>query len=100
MPARMPPTTPQQPATPPSATPKVTVYSRPGCHLCDDVKQQLEQLRRRVDFDLEEINIDEDDALRRLYNEEVPVVMINGRKAFKYRLDPAEFLEKLRAGRG
>jgi len=75
--------------------PKVTVYSRPACCLCDEIKQQLEQLRRRADFDLEEINIDEDEVLRRLYNDEVPVVMINGRKAFKYRLDPKEFLKKL-----
>jgi glutaredoxin len=78
-------------------TPKVTLYSRPACCLCDEVKQQLEQLRRRADFEVEEINIDEDEVLRRLYNDEVPVVMINGRKAFKYRLDPEEFLEKLRA---
>ena len=77
--------------------PKMTVYSRPACCLCDEVKQQLEQLRRRADFELEEINIDEDEALRRLYNEEVPVVMINGRKAFKNGLDPEEFLDKLAA---
>jgi glutaredoxin len=77
--------------------PKVTVYSRPACCLCGEVKRQLEQLRRRVDFELEEINIDEDEALRRLYNDEVPVVMIDGRKAFKYRLDPEEFLRKLAA---
>ena len=76
--------------------PKVTVYSRPQCHLCDEVKEQLEKLRRWADFELEEINIDEDEQLSRLYNEEVPVVMIDGRKAFKYRLDPEEFLEKLK----
>jgi len=76
---------------------KVTVYSRPACCLCDEIKQQLAQLRRRVDFELEEINIDEDEVLRRLYNDEVPVVMIDGRKAFKYRLDPEEFLRKLAA---
>jgi hypothetical protein len=50
-----------------------------------------------VDFDLEQINIDEDEELRRRYNDQVPVVMINGRKAFKYRLDPEEFLRKLTA---
>jgi glutaredoxin len=79
--------------------PKVTVYSRPSCCLCDEVKQQLEKLRRRADFELEEVNIDEDEELRRRYNDEVPVVMIDGRKAFKYRLDPKEFLEKLAARR-
>jgi glutaredoxin len=76
---------------------KVTIYSRPQCCLCDEVKQQLEKLQRRVDFDLEQINIDEDEELRRRYNDQVPVVMINGRKAFKYRLDPEEFLRKLTA---
>lgn len=79
--------------------PKVTVYSRPSCCLCDEVKQQLEKLRRRADFELEEVNIDQDEELRRRYNDEVPVVMIDGRKAFKYRLDPEEFLEKLAARR-
>jgi glutaredoxin len=76
---------------------KVTIYSRPQCCLCDEVKRQLEKLRRRVDFDLEQINIDEHEELRRLYSDQVPVVMINGRKAFKYRLDPEEFLRKLAA---
>ncbi len=78
-------------------TPKVTIYSRPACCLCDEVKQQLEELRNRARFELEQINIDEDEELRRLYNEQVPVVMINGRKAFKYRVDSKEFLRKLAA---
>jgi glutaredoxin len=77
--------------------PKVTLYSRPGCCLCDEVKRELQQLRRRAEFELEEINIDGDAELLRLYNDQVPVVMINGRKAFKYRLDPQEFLTKLAA---
>jgi glutaredoxin len=77
--------------------PKVTVYSRPACCLCDEIKQQLSLLRRRAHFELEEINIDGDEALRQLYNDEVPVVMIDGRKAFKHRLDPEEFLRKLAA---
>lgn len=78
-------------------TPKVTIYSRPSCCLCDEVKEQLEGLRPRARFELEQINIDEDEELRRLYNEQVPLVMINGRKAFKYRVDSEEFLRKLAA---
>ena len=77
--------------------PKVTIYSRPGCCLCDEVKQELRRLRQRAEFELEEINVDEDPELQRLYSDQVPVVMINGRKAFKYRLDPQEFLTKLAA---
>jgi glutaredoxin len=77
--------------------PKVTVYSRPGCCLCDEVKQELQRLRQRADFELEEINVDDSAELQRLYSDQVPVVMIDGRKAFKYRLDPQEFLRKLAA---
>jgi glutaredoxin len=77
--------------------PKVTIYSRPACCLCEEVKQQLEDLRRRIEFDIEVINIDEDQALRRLYSDDVPVVMIDGKKAFEHRLDADRFLELLAA---
>jgi glutaredoxin len=77
--------------------PRVTLYTRRGCHLCDDAKQVLTAARLRADFDLEESDIDSDPALVRLYNDEVPVIAINGVKAFKYRIDMNEFLKKLAA---
>ena len=73
----------------------VVVYSRKGCHLCDVVKESLTKLSRRGGFTWREIDIDTDDELRRQFNEEVPVVFIDGRKAFKYRMDEQEFLRKL-----
>lgn len=73
----------------------VTLYTRAGCHLCDEAKQVLAAARRQVEFTYEERDIDADDELRRLYNEEVPVVAIDGRKAFKYRVDMNEFLKRL-----
>jgi len=76
---------------------RVTLYTRAGCCLCDDAKQVLEAARRRAGFDLEEIDIDADAGLRNLYNDEVPVVAINGRKAFKYKLTEPELLKKLEA---
>ena len=75
--------------------PRVTLYTRAGCHLCDEVKQVLTAARRRAAFELEEVDIDADPDLRALYNEEVPVVTINGRKAFKYQVAPAAFLRAL-----
>ena len=75
----------------------VTLYTRAGCHLCDDAKQAIESARRRTAFDYEEFDIDSDPQLRRLYNEEVPVIAIDGKKAFKYRVTPAELLKKLAA---
>lgn len=75
---------------------EVIVYSRKHCHLCDVVKEKLVQLASSGEFSWREIDIDSDPELQRLYNEEVPVVFINGRKAFKYTLDEREFLKKLR----
>jgi len=79
--------------------PKVTLYTRAGCHLCDDARKVLDSARARAEFELEILDIDADQELRRLYNEEVPVIAIDGIKAFKYRLTQDEFLKKLRARR-
>ena len=79
--------------------PLVTLYTRAGCHLCDDAKSVLVAAQRRAAFDYEERDIDADPELRRLYNEEVPVIAIDGRKAFKYRLTMDEFLKRLAARR-
>ena len=76
---------------------EVTLYTRAGCHLCDEVKQTLLRARSRATFTLREIDIDSDPALRAQYNDEVPVVAINGKKAFKYHLNEADFLKALAA---
>lgn len=59
--------------------PEVTLYTRHGCHLCEDARAMLEQqgLRPRL------IDIDADPALREQYNECVPVVVIDGRERFR-----------------
>ncbi|MGB7189037.1 MAG: glutaredoxin family protein [Acidobacteriaceae bacterium] len=79
----------------------VVVYSRAGCHLCDVVKATLSSMRGKAaeqgaDFAWREVDIDADPELRRKYNEEVPVVVIDGRKAFKYRMSEREFLRALK----
>lgn len=76
----------------------VVVYSRQGCHLCDVVKETLAQLEGAADFQWHEVDIDADPALRREYNDQVPVVFIDGRKAFKYHLDSQAFLAMLAKG--
>lgn len=73
----------------------VVVYSREGCHLCDVVKETLKQLEGEADFQWREVDIDGDAELRARYNDEVPVVLIDGRKAFKYRMDGRDFLRVL-----
>lgn len=76
---------------------EVIVYSRPGCHLCDVVREQLTQLQREADFQWREVDIDTDPELLREYNEEVPVIYVDGRKCFRYRLDARRFLAALAA---
>jgi glutaredoxin len=74
---------------------QVVVYSRKGCHLCEIVKETLSKLQRRGGFAWQEIDVESDDSLRRQFTDEVPVVFIDGRKAFKYHMDEREFLRKL-----
>ena len=74
---------------------EVIVYSRKGCHLCEIVKESIVKLQKRGGFTWREIDVDSDAEARRLYNDEVPVVFIDGRKAFKYHMDEQEFLRKL-----
>jgi glutaredoxin len=77
---------------------EVVVYSRKGCHLCDVVKETLTRFQGNADFQWREVDIDLDPALQQTYNDEVPVVFIDGRKAFKYHMDEDKFLRAL-AGR-
>ena len=74
----------------------VEIYSRPGCHLCDEAKQVIERVRRKHVFMLRVINIEDDASLEAAYGTEIPVVTINGNKAFKYRVDEAEFERKVK----
>lgn len=74
---------------------EVVVYSRPGCHLCEVVKETLVQVRGKADFEWREVDIDTEPALREKYDHEVPVVFIDGRKAFKYHMDSRDFLRRL-----
>ena len=76
--------------------PIVTIYTRPGCHLCDDAKAAIEASACAGEYLLEEINIDEHPTLRERYGYDIPVIFINGVKAFKHRVESNEFKRKLR----
>ena len=75
--------------------PKVTLYTRSGCCLCDEAKVVIADARRSADFEYEELDIDLDPELRRQYNDEVPLIAINQVKAFKYKVTREELLKKL-----
>ncbi len=74
----------------------VTIYSRPGCHLCDEAKQQIAPLLKEFGARLTEINIDENPELRVRYEYDVPVIFLGARKAAKHRVDLAQFRRQLR----
>jgi glutaredoxin len=77
----------------------LTLYSRPCCHLCEDMKKQIAPLVSEFGAHLREVNIDADPILRQRYNEEVPVLFLGLRKVAKYAVDIAQLRRQLeRAG--
>jgi len=56
--------------------PVVTLYGRPGCHLCDEAEAELRRLAPRLGFELQLVNIEADDELHRRYLYEIPVVAL------------------------
>ena len=75
---------------------KVTIYTRPGCHLCEEAKSAIEASGCDGQYSIEEINIDQDPELTRRYGYDIPIILINGVKVFKHRVDPRQFKRKLR----
>ena len=74
----------------------VTIYSRPGCHLCEEAKVQIAPLLEEYGARLTEINIDEDAELRAIYDYDVPVILLGARKVAKHRVDLVQFRRQLR----
>jgi len=73
----------------------VILFGREGCCLCDDAREVLQRVRRRREFDLQERNIDSDDALLRAYLERIPVVTIDGVEAFELFVNESEFERRI-----
>jgi glutaredoxin len=74
----------------------VEIYSKPQCPLCDEAKEVLDRVRRRVPFELREVDITSDPALFQEYQYDIPVVFVNGRKAFKHHLEAKAVEARLR----
>jgi glutaredoxin len=65
----------------------VTLYGRPGCHLCEEAREALLRVSRRTPFRIEEIDIETDDALHARYLERIPVIAIGAEELFDYVVD-------------
>ena len=73
----------------------VTIYSRQGCHLCEDAHQILESVREELAFEIDVIDIDGDEALIKLYSDQVPVIHIDGMHHDFYKVDLERFRSSL-----
>ena len=79
----------------------LTLYSRPGCHLCEEAKAAIAPLLREFGAALREVNIDEDPVLQQRYGWDIPVIFIGPHKAAKHRVDLVQFRRQLgEAARG
>jgi glutaredoxin len=88
-------TAPQQRSAETDTTRQVTLYSRPGCHLCEEAKAAIAPLLREFRATLREINIDEDADLKERYGWDIPVIFIGPHKAAKHSVDLTQFRKQL-----
>lgn len=76
--------------------PRVTLYTRPGCHLCDDARAVIARVCAEEGEEFEEHSILDDPALLERYTEEVPVTLVDGRQHDFWRVDEARLRAALR----
>lgn len=74
---------------------KLQIYARKSCCLCEEMKNAVREVASRFPISLEETDVDTSAELQALYGAEVPVLFINGRKAFKYRVTTRELTKRL-----
>ena len=80
-----------------ASIPKVVVFHGVGCHLCERALAQVRKLREELPFELEEVEIDGDPELEARYREWLPVLEIDGQRAFVYHVDADAFRRKVAA---
>jgi len=74
---------------------QVTLYSKPGCHLCEEMKLEIARANCAEVFDLEEVNIESNPELWTRYRFDIPVLLIDGVEMFRHRLTAEEFRERI-----
>lgn len=78
---------------------RVIIYSKPGCHLCEEAKAAIEAAGCAEEYALEEINIETDPDLLRRYRFEIPVITIDGVEVLSNRVSSEEFKKAIRAAK-
>jgi glutaredoxin len=78
-----------------AVVPTVTLYGKPGCHLCDDARAEIERIRAEHRLELEQVDITLDPALNRRYGERIPVLALDGEELFELHVDGDALRERL-----
>jgi len=73
----------------------VTLYGKPGCHLCDEARAEIERVRSEHPFELEQVDVSVDAALNRRYGERIPVLALDGEELFELRVDGGALTKRL-----
>jgi len=76
--------------------PKLTLYTRKDCCLCVEMKAVIEEIAAKIPVEIDEVDIDQSVELRAQFAEEIPVLYIDGRKAFKFRVTTKQLERRLR----
>jgi glutaredoxin len=76
--------------------PKLTLYTRKDCCLCDEMKSVIAEIAKKIPVEMDEIDIDQSPELRAQFGEEIPVLCIDGRRAFKFRVTAKQLKWRLR----
>ena len=74
---------------------QVTLYGKPGCHLCEEAREVLLSVRLEREFELAEVDVTLDPGLNREYGERIPVVAVDGEDAFEYFVDREALKDRL-----
>jgi glutaredoxin len=75
--------------------PTLTLYGKPGCHLCDEARETVERVRETREFELVEVDITLDPALHQRYGERIPVLMLDGEELFEFFVDSDALVQRL-----
>ncbi len=70
------------------SAPRVRLYGRPGCHLCDTAREVVAAVCAELGEEFDEVSVDDDPALRERFGDEVPVTFVDGRQHDFWRVDP------------
>ena len=74
---------------------QLVLYTKPGCHLCDEMKREIQRAGCAELYALAEVNIETDADLLAQYRYEIPVLLIDGVEAFRHRLRAEDFKARL-----